>query len=113
MGSTTGFNSRTDVVDTLVKQHSTNGFSIIDRKATNFGRHLWMLIQPKKGPSFICLFVLSSYQHDWGYKDVDESMGMYQWDCPATLIQQADPPSTETAKQWREQILNYRARGRR
>lgn len=109
MGTTTGFYSRKDVVDTLVKMYSNDIFTIIDRKATNFGRHLWMLIQPKQGPSFVCLFKLSSYQGDWGYKAIDESMGPCYWDCPVSLIQQADPPTTEYATDWRNDV--YRSNG--
>jgi hypothetical protein len=104
MSTISGFYSRQDVVDDLVKQYSSDRFSIIDRKSTNFGRHLWMLIQPKQGPSFVCLFKLSSYGGDWGYKAIDESMGPVYWDCPVSLIQQADPPTTATATQWRKAV---------
>ena len=52
MGTYYGWNSRKDVVEHLVDSYSGERFSIIDRKAKNFGRHLWMLIQPKQGPSF-------------------------------------------------------------
>ena len=107
MGTFSGFYSRNDVVDNLVNQYTSERFSIIDRKATNFGRHLWMLIQPKEGPSFICLFKLSSYRGDWGYKPIDESMGPCYWDCPVSLIQQADPPTTEYATQWRNRVHQY------
>ena len=110
MGTISGYYSRQDVVNDLVKQYSGERFSIIDRKATNFGRHLWMLIQPKEGPSFVCLFKLSSYQNDWGYKAIDESMGPCYWDCPVSLIQQADPPTTEYATKWRNEV--YRSNGR-
>tara|TARA_R110000744_G_scaffold121769_1_gene226549 strand:+ start:327 stop:662 length:336 start_codon:yes stop_codon:yes gene_type:complete len=110
MGTTTGFYSRKDVVDTLVNQYSNDIFTIIDKKATNFGRHLWMLIQPKDGPSFVCLFKLSSYQNDWGYKPVDESMGPCHWDCPVSLIDQADPPTTEYATNWRNKVYQYAER---
>ena len=105
MGTISGYSSRQDVVDDLVRQYSSKHFTIINRKATNFGRHLWMLIQPQTGPSFVCLFKLSSYAGDWGYKAIDESMGPCYWDCPVSLIQQADPPTTEYATNWRNQVL--------
>ena len=104
MGTFSGYWSRRDVVNDLVNQYTNERFSIVDRKATNFGRHLWMLIKPKDRASFICLFLLSSYEGDWGYKPVDESMGPCHWDCPVSLIQQADPPTTEYAAQWREAV---------
>ena len=105
MGTFSGYWSRQDVVDDLIRQYTNDCFSIIDKKTTNFGRHLWMLIQPKQGPSFICLFKLSSYGGDWGYKPIDESMGPVYWDCPASLIKQADPPTTENATAWRTIVL--------
>jgi hypothetical protein len=107
MGTFSGYNSRNDVVSDLVNQYTSDRFKIIDRKATNFGRHLWMLIKPKEGNSFICLFKLSSHRGDWGYKPIDESMGPCHWDCPITLIQQADPPTTQYATDWRNQVYKY------
>lgn len=104
MGTFSGFYSRMDVVDTLVNQYTNDGFRIIDRKATNWGRHLWMLIQPKEGPSFICLFKLSSYEGDWGYKDIDESMGPCACECPVSLLDQADPPTNQYAAEWRARV---------
>ena len=109
MGTISGYRSRQDVVDDLVKQYSGDRFSIIDRKATNFGRHLWMLIKPKEGPSFVCLFKLSSYGGDWGYKAIDESMGPVYYDCPVSLLKQADCPTTEFATDWRDEV--YRLNG--
>ena len=105
MGTFSGYYSRNDVVNDLIGQYTNDRFSIVDRKATNFGRHLWMLIQPKEGPSFICLFKLSSYDGDWGYKPIDESMGPCYWDCPVSLIKQADPATTEYAAKWRKAVL--------
>lgn len=107
MGSFSGYYSRNDVVDDIVNQYTGERFSIIDRKTTNFGRHLWMLIQPSEGPSFICLFKLSSYGGDWGYKPVDESMGPCYHDCPVSLLDQADPPTTEYATGWRNNVYKY------
>ena len=113
MGRTAGFNSRTDVVDTLIKQYSNDIFHIIDRKATTFGRHLWMLIRPKQGPSFVCLFKLSSYEGDWGYRPIDESMGPCYHDCPLSLLDQADQPTTEYATGWRNKVYEYAGSTRR
>ena len=107
MGTISGYWSRQDVVSDLINQYTSDRFSIIDKKTTNFGRHLWMLIQPKEGNSFVCLFKLSSYGGDWGYKAIDESMGPCYWDCPVSLIQQADPPTTDYATKWRNDVYKY------
>ncbi len=111
MGTFTGYYSRQDVVDDLIKQYSTGGFTLIDRKATNYGRHLWFAIQPKQGPSFICLFKLSSYGGDWGYKPIDESMGPCHHECPLSLLAQVDAPTTEYSKNWRDRVLDWHGYG--
>jgi hypothetical protein len=102
MGTISGFNSRKEIVDHLVYQYSKPNWTIIDRKATNFGRHLWMVLRPKEGPSFVCLYLLSSYQDDWGYKPIDESMGPCYYDCPVSLLGQADAPTPGHATEWRK-----------
>ena len=108
MGTFSGYYSRKDIVSDIVNQYTSERFSIIDRKATNFGRHLWILIQPKQGPSFVCLFKLSSYRGDWGYKPIDESMGPCYHDCPVSLLDKADPATTEYAIRWRERVRDYK-----
>jgi len=113
MGTVSGFYSRKDVVDTIVIQYSNDIFTVIGKKVTNFGRHLWMVIQPKDGPSFVCLFKLTSYLNDWGYKAIDESMGPYYHDCPVSLLDQADQPTTEYATGWRNKVYEYAGSTRR
>lgn len=40
----------------------------------------------------------------WGYKDVEETMGPVDKDCPVRLIDQAAEPPNEYAREWREQV---------
>lgn len=107
MGTFSGFYSRKDVVDHIVDMYSGPDWTIIDKKATNFGRHLWMVLKAKQGNSFVILHRLSSYRNDWGYKPIDESMGPCYHDCPVSLLDQADQPTTEYATGWRNKVYEY------
>lgn len=38
-----------------------------------------------------------------GWKTMDESMGPYAWDCPASILAMLSPTTNELAKRWRAQ----------
>lgn len=40
----------------------------------------------------------------WGYKDMDESMHPYYYNCPVSYLDQADEPFNESAKKWRAEV---------
>ena len=119
MGTHYGWNSRNDVVEHLVDSYSGERNAIKQMKATNFGRHVWMLIQPTEpgyssqpdGGSYISLFKLSSYDGEWGYKPISEHMGPCYYDCPKSLLEEADDAPNEYAKQWRNKVLQQHKGG--
>ena len=39
---------------------------------------------------------------EFGYKDMSETMGPYNYDCPASILDLLGPPGNEYAAQWRE-----------
>lgn len=41
--------------------------------------------------------------HNFSYKDMDESMGPYKYDCPKGILDLLDPTDYEYAKEWRKQ----------
>ena len=45
--------------------------------------------------------------HDWGYKDMDESMGPCYYDCPERLMRQSDVDDAN-AVEWREACRHKR-----
>ena len=108
MGTFAGFYSRNDVVDHIVDMYTNPNWTIIDHKTTNFGRHLWMVVKADQRSSFVILHKLSSYQNDWGYKPIDESMGPCYHDCPISLLDKADPPLAGYATEWRQQVRKYK-----
>jgi len=40
--------------------------------------------------------------HNFGYKDMDETMGPYRYDCPERILKLLTPTDHEQAKKWRE-----------
>lgn len=107
--------TRKHIVDDLVGQYSTNGWEILEKGSTAYGRRLWMCMrhpQSNGGKSFVVLFLLGSSDGYWGYKDIDETMGPYQWDCPAKVLDAADPPANEWATKWRAIVRQTHAERR-
>lgn len=41
---------------------------------------------------------------DWGYKDMDESMHPYYYNCPVSYLDEADEPTTDGAREWRAEV---------
>lgn len=59
---------------------------------------------------WIGVFRLAKQDGMWGYKDMDESMGPIDYDCPLYMLKEADPPANEYARQWREEVVAHAER---
>ncbi len=72
------------------------------------GNHLWTVWQDSvtKNKSII-LFLLGKNQGDWGYKDITEIMGPWEYDCPLSFLDAVPEPNTRSAKEWREKVRKY------
>ena len=44
---------------------------------------------------------------EYGYKDMDETMGPYNYDCPIRIINLLTPTTNEFALEWRKGCLEY------
>jgi hypothetical protein len=88
---------------------------------THSGR-LWVLFETRfldaAGAPFeartrrwIGLFLCEHSPQDqgWGYKDIDESMGPYEYDCPLAYVDAASAPEGEHAGPWREKVRAHAA----
>ena len=106
-----GCHTRQNIVDDLLGMYSTNDWRVMAHGSTAYGRRLWMCVQhpeSNRGKSFILLCLLGVNDGYWGYKDVDESMGPYYYDCPAKVLKVADDATSKYAKEWREGVATYR-----
>jgi hypothetical protein len=78
------------------------------------GNHLWLAYEaiPKaeKEPiRCVILFLLAQNEGNWGYKDMDETMHPYYYDCPKAIIEAAGPTTHEEAIKWRAKVDTYHA----
>jgi hypothetical protein len=78
----------------------------VQQSAYRIGQHgEWQLGQP-----FIIAYLLDygGSKHEWGYKDVEESMGPLETNCPLAYLDMAPAESPE----WRERVRAYAAEKR-
>lgn len=59
---------------------------------------------------FIMVAPFNRLGDDFIYKILSEGNGPIAYDCPARMIQRADEPMNDTAKQWRQQCAGSRSR---
>lgn len=53
---------------------------------------------------WIGVYLMQRSKDGWGYKDMDETCGPCQCNCPVSYLDEADAPADETARQWREEV---------
>lgn len=94
MGWLIGWHSRSALIQHLCEN---NGVKTIKRFFS--GNNMWTVQESKDGVRFICLYkIIGGRGQDWGYKDIDESMGPYEETCPLSFFALA--PAMDIA--WRE-----------
>ena len=87
---------------------------LVAYRATSFGRHFWTLIEAlETGERLITLDLITGGRDGWGYKPMDESMGVYYYDCPIALIDAAGETTNEEARAWRDRVREVAARMKR
>lgn len=73
------------------------------------GKELWAIMEPQKTDTqqtnFLEVFVLEKSNGVWGYKNMDESMGPYYYNCPQAFIDMVPVANQE----WRDQRVKWLA----
>jgi hypothetical protein len=109
MGYTSGWSSLKSVKEHILNSQGKD-YKVIDHKSTNCGRNLWMAIQEEvTGESFICLYLLSSYDNNWGYKGISEDMGPCECDCPLSLLNKTKGLNNPYSLEWRQKVRKFHA----
>lgn len=126
MGWTSGWHSRSELVDHLIRDQKTDhgeGRSTtwkVLKKAFR-GNNLWTVImrtdylQGVEGDStrFICMFMLRrAGDGTWSYKDVEASCGPTYYNCPTSWFHEV-PIDGEYDRKWREACLELQSRRKR
>lgn len=79
------------------------------------GNHLWSVMEakyperPDLDVRFIALFLMACDRRngDWGYKDLEESMGPNECDCPLKYLEMVPEPDHNYG--WRERVRAWHA----
>lgn len=126
MGWTSGWNSRSELIDYLIRdQRIDHG----EGRATTWrvlkrafrGNNLWTVIeranhsqgQVVESSKFICLFILQRFGREgWGYKAVEASAGPVYFNCPTSWFHEV-PFDGEYDRRWREACLESESRQKR
>lgn len=59
---------------------------------------------------FAAVFLTQVYKGDWGYKDMDETMGPNQSNCPKGILDLLSPTTSQYALEWRERCRRPKIR---
>lgn len=103
--------TRADLVKHLRADYNTPTHKILRSQCV--GNHFWALCEstPTDGPvtRYILLCLLQGPKRSnpggsWGYKDMDESIGPYYYDCPLSYLDLATEPINDGARIWRETV---------
>lgn len=83
-------------------------------KHRTVGNHLWVAYEgigaaEKKPMRAVILFLLGKSDGNWGYKDIDESMGPCEVDCPESIIKAVGPTEYKYAVEWRKKVAEHHA----
>lgn len=121
--STAWYNRRTMIQDRIRNQDWTNpetGVRHVHKVLAYCmrGNNLWKVVETfghKDGietyhRKWIGLDMLQNggYDHGWGYKDLDESCGPYQSNCPLAYLEMVKEfPPVSYAIEWRERVREY------
>jgi hypothetical protein len=103
--------TRKDLIDHLVKENS----AVETLKHCCVGNNLWCVHRTNEGDTFICLYMMQLHRGNfpyWGYKDIDESMGPYQVNCPLSYLEGLSA-AEGYAIEWRKRVREYHARRNR
>ena len=70
---------------------------------------VWEYADGKPTVRYIAVHLLGKSNGDWGSKDMDETSGPYNYDCPLSYLDEATEPANEWARQWREKVRAHHA----
>jgi hypothetical protein len=83
------------------------------------GKILYVLLQynegERKGDVFVAIYLLSKDGQEWGYKDMDDTVGPCAYDCPLSFIKRTVDSGRvlrQTTIDWHNQIKNYHRKQR-
>lgn len=96
--------TRRQVIDELTEERKKDGRVFRTLRKCLRGNTMYALHE--SGPEddttkWIGVYLLARHGGAWGYKDMDETVHPYYYDCPVSYLDEADEATTDGAKEWR------------
>ena len=105
--------SRRDIIEELTKEQVTDKRVFRTLRKCFRGNTMYALHEsgePGNLRKWVCVYLLQRDGHyGWGYKDIDETMGPVEKDCPVSYLDAADPATSKYAIEWREEVRQLAA----
>lgn len=105
--------TRADLVRDCTASHNLAGGGHLRTLRKSFrGNTMYSLLERShegKTIKFLSVTLFERSGDAWGYKDMDESSEPFYYDCPLSLLDEADAPETESAAQWRQTVRELAA----
>ena len=115
--------SRKDIIADLIKSYTGSTRSeqgkTIHHSYTNIahcfvGNTMWAVVELKRWNEtgiecterFISCILLQKSKEGWGYKEMSEGMGPYQYTCPPSYFEMA-PTLNQDSLNWRKLVLEF------
>lgn len=97
------------IAEITSQKHFAAGYTPLAHRVV--GNHIWQLVRIEAtGKKFITLdLIAKDRKGGWGYKGMDETWGPCYYDCPLSLLDQADPIDSDYANAWREKVRAHHA----
>jgi len=93
----------------LTWESPTHDYRVLDGGVKNFRTYYGAVEKTDRSTGerqvFAVIFMLQFYKndyHNFGYKDMDESAGPYQAECPERILKLLTPTTSQYAQQWRD-----------
>lgn len=104
MGWTTpyGMSTKKQITDMLIRDLTGSGTHKVLKTAT-VGNCFWVAMHTVTHGSFIVLYLLEKHKGEYSYKDMDETMHPYYYNCPLSLLDLTTTPTNEELP-WRKEV---------
>ena len=103
-----GWSTKKELIDYLCR--SEGGHKTLKKSIR--GNRLWILQEYQKDGApvrYIVLMLMGKHPdgYGWGYKDIDESMGPYEVDCPLSYLDDLTPAANDYSRDWRSAVRKF------
>lgn len=102
--------SKKEFIENLTKDrmNETGSKKWVTEAQSLRGNKLWVIRREENsGDGYIILYLLASENKCWGYKDIDETMGPFHYNCPLKFLKMQPNVWNSNSEEWRKKVIQY------